>query len=505
MDISQFFSNYKNHPILFVGAGFSMRYLEGAYSWPALLEKINIELTGNNEVFIDLRRKHNHNDYGVDYSAVAQDLEVFFEEILKNERYGKFKELNDEYFQLAQTDFAISRFKLYISKLVNITNTIFVNDEIELLSNASKNIASVITTNYDHFIEGTLGFRTVIGNDLLLSNPYGSVYKIHGCISKPSSIIITKSDYEHFNTKHELIRAQLLSLFIHNPIIFIGYSISDINIKNVLRTIFSYIPKDTNVADDIRKNFLLIERNENIMSLDVISHDIDIDGIGIIKINKVITDNFSTIYNEISMLKLPVSVMDIRRVEDVFRKIKEGGDIKVKLVGDLDTLSNDELVLAVGSVKVIKYHFQTLSEMMENYFDIIDTSNKELVELLDKQVISSRTHIPAYGFDKLCPGMISMAKHKLNQSRNLLSAYKRLPTNNKIEAHSIEEIYGKYGSSQNKINNIVFFNAYDGNLTLPSLKDYLMAFEDKKSSNYRKLLALYDLLINKGRKLKHLQ
>ena len=284
MDITQFFSNYKNHPILFVGAGFSMRYLDGAYSWPALLEKINIELTGNNEIFIDLRRKHNHNDYGVDYSSVAEDLEVVFEESLKQDRNGKFKELNDEYFELAQTDYGISRFKLFISKLVNIKNTIFVNDEIPLLSNASKNIASVITTNYDHFIEGTLGFRTVIGNELLLSNPYGSVYKIHGCISKPSSIIITKSDYDNFNTKNELIRAQLLSLFIHNPIIFVGYSISDLNIKNVLKTIFSYIPKDTQIADEIRKNFLLIERHENIETLDVITHDIDIEGIGIIKI-----------------------------------------------------------------------------------------------------------------------------------------------------------------------------------------------------------------------------
>ncbi|WP_246877919.1 SIR2 family protein, partial [Pantoea ananatis] len=194
------------------------------------------------------------------------------------------------------------------------------------------------------------------------------------------SIIITKNDYDKFNTKNELIRAQLLSLFIHNPIIFIGYSISDSNIKNVLRTIFSYIPKETDVADEIRKNFLLIERYENINATDVITHDIDIEGIGIIKINKVITDDFSSIYRAIGELKLPVSVMDIRRVEDVFRKIKEGGDIKVKLVGDLDSLSNDELVLAVGSVKIIKYHFQTLSEMMENYFDIIDESNKELVE-----------------------------------------------------------------------------------------------------------------------------
>lgn len=56
----------------------------------------------------------------------------------------------------------------------------------------------------------------------MLSNPYGAVCKIHGSFNDPGSIIITEEDYEKFNTRHELIRAQLLSLFIHNPIIFMG-------------------------------------------------------------------------------------------------------------------------------------------------------------------------------------------------------------------------------------------------------------------------------------------
>lgn len=81
-------------------------------------------------------------------------------------------------------------------------------------------------------------FNPLIGNDILLSNPYGSVYKIHGCVSDSNNIIITREDYDNFNNKYELIRAQLLSIFIHNPIIFIGYSISDSNIKSLLKTIF---------------------------------------------------------------------------------------------------------------------------------------------------------------------------------------------------------------------------------------------------------------------------
>ncbi|MCP6744893.1 SIR2 family protein, partial [Klebsiella pneumoniae] len=82
--------------------------------------------------------------------------------------------------------------------------------EMELFAKASRNIGSVITTNYDRFIETLIGFNPIIGNDILLSNPYGSVYKIHGCVSHPESIVISDSDYERFKINNHLIRAQLI-------------------------------------------------------------------------------------------------------------------------------------------------------------------------------------------------------------------------------------------------------------------------------------------------------
>ena len=33
MNIQEFISNYHNHPVLFVGTGLSLRYLENSYSW----------------------------------------------------------------------------------------------------------------------------------------------------------------------------------------------------------------------------------------------------------------------------------------------------------------------------------------------------------------------------------------------------------------------------------------------------------------------------------------
>ena len=40
MNIQEFISNYHNHPVLFVGTGLSLRYLENSYSWDSLLKKV---------------------------------------------------------------------------------------------------------------------------------------------------------------------------------------------------------------------------------------------------------------------------------------------------------------------------------------------------------------------------------------------------------------------------------------------------------------------------------
>jgi hypothetical protein len=209
----------------------------------------------------------------------------------------------------------------------------------------------------------------------LLSNPYGSVYKIHGYVSDIQNIIITEEDYERFDKRYELIRAQLLSLFIHNPIIFIGYSISDVNIKNILKTIFMCIEPSSKDAERIRKNFLLVEHQKDSISEEIREHDIDIEGFGTIRINKRKTDNYEIIYKSLSNLHLSVSAIDVRKFQDVFKEIKTGGEIKVGITDDLETLKNGEKVLAIGSINNIKYEFNTASEMMSIYFKIVDEDN----------------------------------------------------------------------------------------------------------------------------------
>lgn len=398
MQVQEFIGNFRNHPVMFIGTGLSLRYLENSYSWENLLKKIAFDFEPNEEYYLDIKADY-MTTYGCDYEKVATRLEQGFNKYLQDNRNGKFKYINDIFYENMKKGINISRFKLYIADLLKDTSLKKgMLEEIAELKKARKNIGSIITTNYDKMIEEMFSFNPLIGNDILLSNPYGSVYKIHGCISAPDKIIITEKDYCEFNEKYELIRAQLLSLFIHNPIIFIGYNIGDKNIKDILKTIFSYVDYSSKESKQIRDNFLLVEYEKNSDNTEVVEHDIDIEGFPTIRINKLKTDNFITLYQSISNLILPVSAMDIRKVQNVVREIYAGGSIKVSITEDLDKLENSDKVLVVGSKNTIKYEFQTISEMMANYFEIIEESNAQLLTLINKQRIQSSQYFPVFGF-----------------------------------------------------------------------------------------------------------
>ncbi|RFB53685.1 SIR2 family protein [Bacillus thuringiensis] len=490
MIIGEFISEFKNHPVLFIGTGMSLRYLENSYTWDGLLAYISKELKGNDEFYYDLKYKHQiKGEY--DYPKIATDLEIEFDNILQQDRNGKFKDINDKFYGNISKGITISRFKLYITELLNDYSIKKDKlEEITELKKVRKNIGSIITTNYDSFIGEIFDFKSLIGNEILLSNPYGSAYKIHGCVKEPDKIIITDRDYQIFNEKYELIRAQLLSLFIHSPIIFLGYNLGDKNIKSILKTIFTYVDASTDIAERIRRNFLLVEYEEGNNNLEVVEHDIDIDGLATIRINKIKTDNFMEIYKHLGNLSLPVSAMDIRKVQNVVKEIYAGGNIKVSITEDIDNLKNGEKILAIGSLKTIKYEYHTAIEMMINYFNIIAESNHQLLKLIEKHRIQRGQFFPIFGFMKIQPEIsnVELLKgiqlKKIKDLKNLSDfATKHSNINSILEDKEI--------SRTRKIPAIVK-GVLNERITLEDLELYLKEYPNKRETDYKKLLCVYD-------------
>ncbi len=495
MTIKDFIDNYTNHPVFFIGSGFSFRYVKNTYTWDALLSKICNELYGNDEKYLDIKSKCTDSTGFCSFPKIATIIEKAFNEKLENDRDGKFKRINDIFYESMRNGINLSRFKIYIAELFNkIEIKEDKEKEITMLKKARKNIGSIITTNYDNLIEKIFDFKPLVGNDILLSNPYGAVYKIHGCVNDVSKIIITEDDYNRFDKQYELIRAQMLSLFIHNPIIFIGYSIGDENIKKVLKTIYSYVDPNTEIAEKVRKNFLLIEYEKDSMNQQITEHDIVIEGSNI-RINKLKTDDFLSVYESLANITLPVSAMDVRKVQSIVKEIYAGGSIKVMITEDLDDMKNGDRILAIGSSKTIKYQYMTLSEMMQNYFTIIEESNSPLVELINKQVISDNQYFPVFGFSTFCTKIERIGILKENQINIIENYSKKISRSNKNNKkyNNIDEIMEDCSIATSYKNDAIFYAFYEGQITEDDLKCYLQRFVNKNTTDYKRLLCLYDM------------
>lgn len=492
MNISDFISQYKNHPVLFIGTGFSLRYLRNSYTWDGLLAKIAFDLKDNNEYYLDLKASC---EAGGKYKfdLIASKLEAEFNRQLQGDRNGKFKGINDIFYENMARGINLSRFKIYISQIFSTLDfRPEKSDELIELKKIRKNISSIITTNYDGLIEQTFEFNKLIGNDILLSNPYGSVYKIHGCSTEPGKLIITAEDYQLFFEKYELIRAQLLSLFIHNPIVFFGYNIGDENIKSILKTIFTYIEPNSEQAKKIRENFLLVEYEAGAMSEDITEHDIDMEGFSTIRINKIRTDNFNSIYNALSNLQLPVSALDIRKVQSVVKEIYSGGNIAVKITADLDQLANSAKILAIGTDRTIKYEYLTSSETLANYFKLIDEANTQILGLIDKYNIPGTQYFPIYGFSSVNANLACERAMKENQQNKLNHYLANIPLTCQTANTTIADILNDNNVPRSSKSNAIFWSIMNDRLDLNDAETFLRDYPTKKTTEFKRMLSAYD-------------
>lgn len=102
-------------------------------------------------------------------------------------------------------------------------------------------IKTIITTNYDKLFELAYNNEcSIIRNsiDLTYRNTViTEILKIHGDLSNPNSILISKSDYTKFfdTQKEELLWNAVKERIATNSVLFIGYNLDDINMESIFR------------------------------------------------------------------------------------------------------------------------------------------------------------------------------------------------------------------------------------------------------------------------------
>lgn len=206
---------------------------------------------------------------------------------------------------------------------------------------------AIITTNYDEVLEPLFpDYERVIGQQII-RKPYlsiGEIFKIHGCVSDPLSIIFTDDDYKKFDTDKKYLSAKLLTYFAEHPLLFIGYSAEDTNIKSILHDVDKMIPADIGLIP----NIYILEWNETITEKSYPARDkvISVGEDRNIRVKSIVSDSFEWVFKAF-------------RTDGTIEKIN------MKLLRTVMARTVD-LIRRDAPRKSVEVDFQTLEHAVEN-------------------------------------------------------------------------------------------------------------------------------------------
>ncbi|RIW32554.1 hypothetical protein D3H55_13305 [Bacillus salacetis] len=236
------------------------------------------------------------------------------------------------------------------------------NENMNILSRLP--IDTYWTTNYDSIIEDTLGDVGKIVDKKINQNQMKNfkpnrdvvVYKMHGDRDFPDDAVITRDDYEKYDSTKALFTTQLKGELISKTFLFIGFSFEDPNLEQILSKI------RIDLLGDSPKNHYCFFRKVNKYDQQYKKQDGSID-----------EDAFN--YDKV---KQDLKVKDLKRYGINSVLIEEYADITT-------ILKNIEKKFKVNKIFI--------SGSAEEYGNYTETEAKDLMHDLSKSLVVDNHHI----------------------------------------------------------------------------------------------------------------
>ncbi len=512
--LSDVVKKFTTTPFLFVGSGLSRRYYN-LPDWKGLLEIFARRVNDDDFAYTSYENKAKvSNPQAGIYPKIAELIENDF-----NEKWFStpaMRSLDDAY--LAAVKGGVSPFKAEISMYIKAHSEYVAEyvGEIEKLRTISKkSISGIITTNYDSFLESvTDEYTCYIGQEQLVFSAIqgiAEIYKIHGSIIPADSIIINEADYLEFEKRSAYLAAKLMTIFMEYPIIFIGYSIGDPNIQNILKAIVDCLSVEN--AKKLENRFVFIEYEKGFQGFEIAPYTISFSD-KLISMTKIKLEDFGLIYDAMAekKTKFPVKLLRMFKQEFYNFTLTNKPTANLRVAGIDDTrVENEELVLAIG--KATDFGLKGLKGLSSNEWhrDIVmgdlEFAADELLEYAYPNMIKQNNKLPLNKYlsqsTKEFPRC--QADAAANDFEKIISnSIKKDRYNVAISQRSVNGILGNQQLSFEKATRFIAhlnqneIDVHDLECYLKSLfvknRDILDTATSAEKTNLRRLIRIYDYI-----------
>lgn len=328
-------------PFLFIGSGFSQRYL-GVPTWEGLLRRFCQGLSP-----FEYYLANSDSKLPRCASLIAKDFGALWW------KAPEFQPMRDKYkshiigssspLKIAISDLLASEFKLI--RETRLTD--------ELAALRTFNAEGIITTNWDGLIESLFpGYKIYIGQQSIVRKTpqnIAEIYKIHGCCTDPNSLVLTDEDYALFREKQAYLAAKLITIFVEHPVLFIGYSVSDPNILDLLKSILRGLGSEE--IHKMQRNLIFIQRAKEGRPSGVKDTILVVDNVQL-PVTNLIVDDFLSTYATLSHTKLKLPARLLRFCKEQLYEIISSKEPSDKLcllnLDDITDKSDIEFVVGIG-------------------------------------------------------------------------------------------------------------------------------------------------------------